>query len=48
MVECAVDMLNELSQEARASYNKAYIYIEIAVLLFAKSNYEEVMYRLSV
>ena len=42
MVECVVDILNELPIDARNQYNKACIYIEIAVLLFAKSNYEQV------
>ena len=42
MIECVVDMLAELSEEARKKYNKAYFYIEIAILLFAKSRYVDV------
>ena len=37
-----MDILNELPIDARNQYNKACLYIEIAVLLFAKSNYEQV------
>lgn len=41
-MECVIDMLQELSPEARQQFNKASLYLELSVLLFAKSNYSEV------
>ncbi|XP_067935833.1 amyloid protein-binding protein 2-like [Watersipora subatra] len=39
MVECTMDMVTELSEKARDEYNMASIYVEMAMLHFAKSHY---------